>query len=638
MDSAILKSTLKKYWGYDSFRSIQEDIIQSVFSGNDTLGLMPTGGGKSISFQVPAMILPGVAIVVTPLISLMKDQVDNLKRRRIKAVFFHSGMTMREMNLAYEKLHNGGAKFLYVSPERLRNERFIASLRGIKVSMIVVDEAHCISQWGYDFRPAYLNISKLRKQLPGVPVLALTATATPVVARDICDRLEMQAPRVFSMSFSRSNLNYIVRPTETKIYEVFHILSRTAGSAIVYVRSRKKTREIAEYLVAAGISATFYHAGLDYETKEKRQNSWQRGETRVIVATNAFGMGIDKPDVRVVVHIDIPPSLEEYYQEAGRAGRDGKTSYAVLLTSHADRGVLRRRITEQFPERDDIRKVYERVGNFLGVGLEEGYGQLYPFDLDRFCEVFGYQRRKVLACLHLLGQAGYLEFMEETEHRARMMIIVEREELYSLKVSKDAERVLMAALREYTGLFADYVYIREVKLGSATGLNEKQVYEALLELSRAGVVSYIPMRSTPLVYYPTSREELRYVVFSKAIYEERREILKQRVEAMISYGFDNSKCREKQLLAYFGETDGEGCGRCDVCRERKRKTKDAGGGDGDLARVVEYLRSKGVGADIRIIERDLRIPAARLAELVGYLLSEGYATDDRGFIKLMTND
>ena len=353
--------TLKKYWGYDSFRPLQEDIIRSVLAGNDTLGLMPTGGGKSITFQVPGMMMPGITIVVTPLISLMKDQVDNLRKRRIKAVFFHSGMKMREVNIAREKMLNGGVKFVYISPERLRNERFIGELRQLDVSLIVVDEAHCISQWGYDFRPAYLNIRSLRKLLPGVPVLALTATATPSVAQDICRQLEMNDPAIFRTSFSRSNISYIVRHADTKIYEVFHILSRTRGSSIVYVRSRRRTHEIAEYLESCGISATYYHAGLEFEVKEERQNAWQSGATRVMVATNAFGMGIDKPDVRVVVHYDIPPSLEEYYQEAGRAGRDGLPSYAVLLVRQSDQGVLRRRVSEAFPSREKILEVYEHA-------------------------------------------------------------------------------------------------------------------------------------------------------------------------------------------------------------------------------------------------------------------------------------
>lgn len=636
IDSSAIHSILKKYWGYDSFRSIQEDIIMSVASGRDTLGLMPTGGGKSITFQVPAMAMEGVAIVVTPLISLMKDQVDNLKRRRIKAVFLHSGMSMREANLAREKLQNGGAKFLYVSPERLRNERFLLDLQRIKVSMIVVDEAHCISQWGYDFRPAYLNISKLRKVKPGVPVLALTATATPTVAEDICRQLAMTDPQVFRMSFSRQNINYIVRPAQIKIQEVFHIMSRTSGSAIVYVRSRKRTREIAEYLSSAGISATYYHAGLDYEKKEERQNAWQTGAIRVIVATNAFGMGIDKPDVRVVIHHDVPPSLEEYYQEAGRAGRDGKQSFAVLLTSSTDQGVMRRRVTELFPQREDIRKLYERVGNYLRVGIEEGYGKLYEFDLQRFCETFKYQRRFALSALHILGQAGYLEFMEETEHRARLMITVEREELYGIqKLSGNAEKVLNKSLRLYTGLFVDYVYIREAAIAQETGLSERDVYEAFLELSRAGVVSYIPQSRMPYIYYPTSREEPRYVAIHKDIYENRMAILKQRVEAMISYGFSTNRCRENMMLEYFGEKADQPCGRCDVCREHRSKASkpESQEREAEIAqKIVQYLEGNPHGVAVQILERMVPIPTERFKYIISYLIQEGLIREDAGFL------
>ena len=493
MDSTVIRNILKKHWGYESFRPLQEDIIMSVLSGRDTLGLMPTGGGKSITFQVPAMALPGLTVVVTPLISLMKDQVDNLRRRRVKAVYLHSGMTVRESKIAREKLINGGAKLLYVSPERLRNQRFIQELRMTEVSLIVVDEAHCISQWGYDFRPSYLNIRSLRKIFPKVNVLALTATATPHVESDILRQLEMKDAALFRMSFSRSNLNYIVRNTETKIYEIFHILSRTEGSAIVYVRSRKRTREIAEYLSSAGISSTYYHAGLDISLKEERQNEWQRSGVRVMVATNAFGMGIDKPDVRVVIHFDMPPSLEEYYQEAGRAGRDGKKSYVVLLTSRADSGLLRRRVTETFPPREEIKMLYERVCNYLHVSMDEGYEKLAEFDVERFCEVFSYQRRRCLACLHLLGQAGYLEYLEETEHRSRVMMTCTREELYHVdRLSADADLVLTRILRLYSGLFAEYVYIDERVISRESGIDERRVYESLLELGRRKVLSYVP--------------------------------------------------------------------------------------------------------------------------------------------------
>ncbi|MDE5870677.1 MAG: ATP-dependent DNA helicase, partial [Muribaculaceae bacterium] len=382
-----LEAILKKYWGYDSFRPLQRNIIESVMEGCDTLGLMPTGGGKSITFQIPGMTFDsGLTIVITPLISLMKDQVDNLKRRGIVAVMINSGMTTRETRVAWERLCNGHARFLYVSPEKLRNAFFIDELRRLPVRLIVVDEAHCISQWGYDFRPSYLKISELRKVHPSAPVLALTATATPQVAHDIMDKLAFRKGyRKFKMSFARDNISYIVRESENKIYDIFHILSRTEGCGIVYVRSRRKTREIAEFLTASGISSDYYHAGLSYETKTERQNAWQSGTIRIMVATNAFGMGIDKPDVRIVIHSDFPPSLEEYYQEAGRAGRDGNRSYAVLLVSKSDKSTLRRKLKLSFPERADIRRVYEMACNFLNLSIGEGYERMMEFDLELFC-------------------------------------------------------------------------------------------------------------------------------------------------------------------------------------------------------------------------------------------------------------
>ncbi len=632
MDSTVIRNILKKHWGYDSFRPLQEDIIMSVLSGRDTLGLMPTGGGKSITFQVPAMALPGLTVVVTPLISLMKDQVDNLRRRRVKAVYLHSGMTVRESKIAREKLINGGAKLLYVSPERLRNQRFIQELRMTEVSLIVVDEAHCISQWGYDFRPSYLNIRSLRKIFPKVNVLALTATATPHVESDILRQLEMKDAALFRMSFSRSNLNYIVRNTETKIYEIFHILSRTEGSAIVYVRSRKRTREIAEYLSSAGISSTYYHAGLDISLKEERQNEWQRSGVRVMVATNAFGMGIDKPDVRVVIHFDMPPSLEEYYQEAGRAGRDGKKSYVVLLTSRADSGLLRRRVTETFPPREEIKLLYERVCNYLHVSMDEGYEKLAEFDVERFCEVFSYQRRRCLACLHLLGQAGYLEYLEETEHRSRVMMTCTREELYHVdRLSADADLVLTRILRLYSGLFAEYVYIDERVISRESGIDERSVYESLLELGRRKVLSYVPRSRSPYIYFPTAREDKRYVMIGKDIYEDRKKVISERTEAMIDYGFGKGKCREKILLEYFGEQDGKDCGRCDICRGRNQRS--GGKEENRLARIVEYIRSRPGGADIRIMERDLRIVPSQLSEYLSYLCGEGFVIFEDGLYR-----
>lgn len=625
--------TLRRYWGYDSFRPLQSEIVTSALSGHDTLGLMPTGGGKSITFQVPGLMMEGVTIVVTPLISLMKDQVDNLKRRRIKAVTFHSGMTRHEHTVALEKLINGGAKFLYVSPERLRNDNFLSLLRGLKVSQIVVDEAHCISQWGYDFRPAYLNIKKLRKVKPDVAILALTATATPEVARDICEQLEMRDPAVYRMSFTRDNINYIVRPAETKIYEVFHILSRTQGSSIVYVRSRKRTVEISEYLSSAGISATAYHAGLDYELKEKRQNSWQMGETRVMVATNAFGMGIDKPDVRVVIHYDMPPSLEEYYQEAGRAGRDGKRSYAVLLTSKRDQALMRRRVTESFPDREIIRKIYERICNVLNVSIGEGYGLLKEFDIEKFCDLFGYQERQCRSAIHLLQQAGYLEYMEEGDRGSRVMMTCHRDELYDLHgVSPRTERVLTGILRTYTGLFTEYVNINESSMARNLQLSEREIYESLLELGRMKILSYIPRSRIPLIYLPTSREEPRYIEIGKKIYEDRRATMSRRVEAMLSYAYDSHECRENRMIRYFGEERETGCGHCDVCRSHRDNGKVSL--KEMIGKIWAYLEEKPSGVDIRILEQEIKAPEGMIREALSYLGNEGYISTEMGIIKI----
>jgi len=628
---------LKRHWGYDRFRPLQKEIVDSVIEGRDTLGLMPTGGGKSITFQVPGMMMEGITLVVTPLISLMKDQVDNLQRRHIKAVALHSGLSRQERDRAREKLMNGGAKFLYVSPERLRNDSFIELLRLIKVNLIVVDEAHCISQWGYDFRPAYLNIRQLRKEKPGVAVLALTATATPEVAQDICRQLNMTNPRVFRMSFTRENISYVVRPSETKINEVFHILSRTTGTAIVYVRNRRRTAEIADYLHSTGIKATGYHAGLSQDLKEERQNKWKSGEIRVMVATNAFGMGIDKPDVRVVIHYDLPPSLEEYYQEAGRAGRDGKTSYAVLLTSRTDTALLRRRVTEAFPNRDIIRKIYERACNVLHISIGEGYDTLKEFDIEKFCRTFHYKPSQCRAALRLLHQAGYMEYIEEADRRSRVMMTCRREELYHLRGLTDlAEKTLTRMLRGYTGLFADYVQISEPAIAMSLNITERQVYEALLELGRAKVLSYIPRSRMPLMYLPTSREEPKYIIIGKNIYEDRKEIMRRRTEAMLDYAFNPRICRENRMLEYFGEKRKQRCGRCDVCREQNHRTRHSNGTN-LTDTVLEYLRIHPSGTDYRLLERDIRTDRKELGEVIGYLANERYVTIEEGRIRICTD-
>lgn len=626
---------LKKYWGYDSFRPLQRDIIESVLEGRDTLGLMPTGGGKSITFQVPGMAFEsGLTVVVTPLISLMKDQVDNLKRRGIKAVMLNSGMTIRETRVAWERLCNGRARFLYISPEKLRNKNFLDDLRRLEIRLIVVDEAHCISQWGYDFRPSYLKISELRKVHPNVPVLALTATATPQVADDIIMRLEFrEGSRKFKMSFVRDNISYLVRPSENKIYDIAYILTRTEGSGIVYVRSRRKTREIAEFLSASGISADYYHAGLSYEVKAEHQNSWQSGQTRVMVATNAFGMGIDKPDVRIVVHADFPPSLEEYYQEAGRAGRDGKNSFAVLLASQSDKGILRRKLKQTFPSRDDIRLIYERACNFMHLSIGEGFDRLIEFDFELFCETFHMQRQQVLAAFHLLSQAGYLDYIEETESNSRVLITVDRNELYSTGASPEADAVLASMLRQYPGLFTDYVVINEGRLAREAGLDQETVYNSLLELNRRKILLYVPRRRTPYMYVPTSREESRYVQIGKSIYEQRFEVMSKRVEAMINYAFGGNGCRVSRMLEYFGEDEPHDCGKCDICREERKNSSHVSEED-MIKKVWEYMQMYPAGVTQVILERHFSPNDRMAADALRFLVAEGVAVETHSVYRL----
>lgn len=567
--AAETSRVLRRYWGYDGFRPMQQDVILSILSGRDTLALMPTGGGKSICFQVPGLVLGGLTIVVTPLISLMKDQADNLKKRHISAVCLHSGMTSREIRIAWEHLTNGRCRFLYVSPERLMNDRFCMQLTHLKVSLIVVDEAHCISQWGYEFRPPYLRIARLRKLFPAIPVLALTATATPKVVDDICARLEFKDGCVMKKSFSRDNISYLVRRTPDLPSLLLKILNNTSGSAIVYVRSRKRTRLIADFLNEYGIDAVFFHAGLSFQEKEERQNRWIMGAVRVIVATNAFGMGIDKPDVRTVVHYGPPPSLEEYYQEAGRAGRDGKPSFAVMLVSDRQISRLKATVTEAFPPKKEIAHIYDRICNFLNISHDEGYMKFAPFDMDKFCDTFRYNPRQVLAAIRILTNSGYITYSEEGEYRSRVMFTVDRTELYSVTVSQKANRLMSLLLRTYTGLFTEYVYISELQLSRDMQIDTREVYDLLLELSRAHVLHYIPFNNMPHVLFETSREDSSRLIISKAAYEQRREVMKERVGAMIDYIKTDKKCRVSMMLAYFGEEKSRPCGCCDYCRSRK---------------------------------------------------------------------
>ena len=602
-------SILRKYWGYDTFRPMQEEIIDSVLAGHDTLGLLPTGGGKSLTFQVPAMILPGVTIVVTPLISLMKDQVDNLADRGIRAVLFHSGLTAREKDLGMTRCRLGKAKIAYVSPERLRNERFLAELRTLTVSLLVVDEAHCISQWGYDFRPSYLRISDLRRIVgEEVPVLALTASATPEVTADIMKHLGFREPRVFSKSFTRENLSYIVRYADVKEPMLLRILSATSGCSIVYVRSRRRTRELAALLNGAGIPSEAYHAGLAPEEKEERQDRCKRDEVRVMVATNAFGMGIDKPNVRLVVHYDLPSSLEEYYQEAGRGGRDGKESLAVVIAGKRDKALLTRRVNESFPPKDFIARVYELAGNFLDVAVGEGYGMVYEFNFTLFCSTFDLPPVPTQSALHLLTRSGYVEYIEETTSRSRLMVIMRREELYDLNLDPDTEEVLQTLLRAYTGLFADYVYISELMIAERLRLSSEQVYRSLLTLSRLHAVHYVPRATTPYLVYTTSREEPRHLIIPIEVYERQRARMEARTEAMKEFVFNTTSCRAGTLLRYFGETPSKPCGKCDVCRAARRTVRlreEASAASTQLEESILYQASRPAGASVTDIIANL---------------------------------
>ena len=560
---------LKQYWGYDSFRDLQEEIITSIGEGKDTLGLMPTGGGKSITFQVPALAQSGLCIVITPLIALMKDQVQNLRKRGIKALAIYSGMTRQEIVTALENCIFGDYKFLYISPERLDTEIFRIKLRSMKVSMITVDESHCISQWGYDFRPAYLKIAEIRELLPGVPVLALTATATPEVVKDIQSRLNFREENVFRMSFERKNLAYIVRKTDNKTGELLHILKRIDGSAIIYVRNRRRTKEITELLMQEGITADFYHAGLDNAVKDLRQKRWQNGEIRVMVATNAFGMGIDKPDVRIVLHIDLPDSPEAYFQEAGRAGRDGLKAYAVILYAKSDKMTLHKRVADTFPEKEYILQVYEHLQYYYQMAMGDGFQCIREFNLEEFCRKFKYFPVPVDSALKILTQAGYLEYTDEQDNASRILFTIRRDEPYKLReMGTEAETLIQTILRSYTGVFTDYAYISEDTLAIRTGLTRQQIYNILVTLTKRRIVDYIPHKKTPYIIYTRERLELRYLHIPASVYEERKARYEARIKAMEEYVTSESVCRSRMLLRYFGEKNEHNCKQCDVCLNR----------------------------------------------------------------------
>ena len=570
------RQILHDYWGYDDFRGIQREIIESVCAGNDTLGLMPTGGGKSVTFQVPALSMPGVCLVITPLIALMKDQVDNLRSRGIKAAAVYSGMMHADVIATLENAIFGGVKILYVSPERLSSELFRKKLGHMKVSLITVDEAHCISQWGYDFRPPYLRISDIRSVHPDAPVLALTATATPRVVDDIQDKLGFRRKNVFRMSFERKNLAYLVVRTSDKWHETLRLLGSTDGSAIVYVRSRKRTKEIAKALTDGGISATFYNAGLETAVRDQRQRDWQEGRARVMVATNAFGMGIDKADVRLVVHIDCPDSIEAYFQEAGRAGRDGKPSRAVLLYDGNDHAKLQRRISETFPDKDDIRTVYEHLAYFYQIGLGSGGGCRFEFNIDRFCQYFHHFPIQVNSALKILARAGYIDYEDERDNMSQLTMLLGRDDLYRLDgLDGDENAVITSLLRNYGGLFSDFCYIDESLISCQTGIDRNQVYDILKELNRRHILRFIPRKAIPHVRYVQRREASERLVFGKDVYDDRKSEYVERINAITQYAENDDVCRSRQLLKYFGEERSADCGQCDVCLAHSKRPSSA---------------------------------------------------------------
>ena len=686
---------LRKYWGYDDFRGIQREIIDSITSGHDTLGLMPTGGGKSITFQVPALAQEGVCIVITPLIALMKDQVHHLRQLGIAAAAIYSGMQHEEVLRTLDNCILGNTKLLYVSPERLGSSLFQKKVSHMHVSFFTVDEAHCISQWGYDFRPSYLKIANIRLLHPDAPVLALTATATPRVVDDICVKLTPQTSnlkpqtsnfksqtsslkpqtsnfQVFRMSFERKNLAYRIQHAPDKFTALIQALTPTQqppssstqqpplssaqspsfstqqpplssaqspsfsagdGSAIVYVRSRRHAREIAEHLCEAGLSATFYHAGLDHADKDRRQRDWQHDRVRIMVATNAFGMGIDKPDVRIVVHYDCPDSLEAYFQEAGRAGRDGLPAQAVLLYNGSDDGKLQKRVDDTFPPREYIKEVYEHLAYYYQIATGDGYGVSHEFHIEEFCQRFHHFPIRVHSALQILQRAGYIDYDEEADHQARIRFLVGRDDLYRLEqVTPDEERVIVALLRNYGGLFADYGYVDESIVAQQAGLTQPQTYDILMALSQRHLISFIPRRQVPFIRYMQRREDKEHIQIPNSIYEDRLEQYRERIEAMLHYVQTDDRCRSRLLLDYFGEKSDHDCGQCDVClAEQGLLVTDRG--QRDARKQILALLDDHQQHHITELYR-LQLPAAELNSALTWLIQEERIRQTDGYISL----
>jgi ATP-dependent DNA helicase RecQ len=619
MNIDIYRQVLIKYWGFTSFKPLQEQIILSVAAGKDTLGLMPTGGGKSITFQVPAMAHDGICLVITPLIALMKEQVGRLNSMEIKSAAIHSGMNREEIDIALENCIYGDYKFLYVSPERIATPLFQAKVQRLNLSLIAVDEAHCISQWGYDFRPSYLKIAVLRNIVDEkVPFLALTASATPQVIEDIMTKLEFRGKNVLKTSFERKNISYLVRNVEDKSKYLLTTLNKVGGSGIVYVRSRKKSKEIAELLVGNGISADFYHAGLTPELRDKKQSAWSSGETRVIVSTNAFGMGIDKADVRFVIHWDIPDCIESYFQETGRAGRDNKPSYAVLLFSGSDKSRLTDTIRHRFPPVEKIKDIYDALCNFLQIPIGSGKDSVHDFNMSEFVSKYRLPVTETYNSLLFLQKEGYLEFTEEINNPSRVHFVTGRDDLYKFQVANEAfDGFIKLLLRSYTGMFTEFVPINEDSLSKKSAIPRETIYQFLIKLSNQNIIRYIPGKKTPLVIFTEERLDRKSLLISPENYSHVKEKYVSRLDKMIEYAEMKNRCRSAMLLEYFGE-ESDRCGICDICRERNEL--DLSKYEFDL--IMEEIRSilAAENPDAQELVGKISFPEEKVIKVLRWLL------------------
>ncbi len=616
----LLHSTLEKFWGYKEFRPGQEQIIHSIMSGCDTLALMPTGGGKSLTYQVPTLAQEGLCIIITPLIALMKDQVDRLKRLGIPAVAIHSGLSFKQIDIALDNCVYGDVKFLYVAPERLATEAFRLRVQRMNVSLLAVDEAHCISQWGYDFRPSYLRIAEIRKLIPDTPVLALTASATDLVAKDIMSHLGFEKPNIIRSSFARPNLSYAVRHTDDKNEQLLRIINNVQGSGIVYMRSREGCEQLCELLRNQGISASYYHAGLPHAERAMRQEEWTSGRTRIMVATNAFGMGIDKADVRVVVHYTMSDSLESYYQEAGRAGRDGKRSYAVLLVASDDKSKITKRFEQEFPSLETIKSVYEKVCDFVQMAVGDGLYASMPLNLHEFCRREKIYIGTVMAVMDLLEQNGYMTLTEEMENPAKVMFCVSRDDLYKIRVDRiDLDHIIRTILRLYNGIFTEFRAIDERQIAAISGYTEEKVKELLKRMWQMRIIRYIPANSSPMLFFNEERLPTNDLYIAPETYHHRKELMKERFENMVSYSMQQTECRSVVIQRYFGDQEATPCGVCDICLEQRRRKKSS---QTNIADTIIHLLGK-ESLTTREICREIKAEPELIASVIEQMQREG---------------